>query len=157
MKSQIAFRAGMWMTVALACQTVNAADSTHRYVVADNSAARAQLPFSDAVQAGDALYISGTLGLNPMDMQVPADPKVEARQVMEAIQKTLQAAGYQIDDLVSVQVYCTNLDLYGAFNEVYRGFFHDHFPARAFIGVNQLLRGAHFELMGIAVKHATGH
>lgn len=157
MKSHTAFLAGMWMTLALACQTVNATDSTHRYIVGDNSPARAQLPFSDAVQAGDTLYVSGTLGLNATDMQVPGDPKIEARQVMEAIQKTLQAAGYQLDDLVSVQVYCSNLDLYGAFNEVYRGFFHDHFPARAFIGVSQLLRGAHFEVMGTAVRHATGH
>ena len=149
--------AGMLMTATLACQSVSAADNSHRYIVTDNSPARAQLPFSDAVQAGETLYVSGTLGLNPSDSQVPADPKVEARQVMEAVQKTLQASGYQLDDLVSVQIFCTNLDLYASFNEVYRGFFHAHLPARAFIGVNQLVRGAHFEVMGTAVRNPPAH
>jgi enamine deaminase RidA (YjgF/YER057c/UK114 family) len=49
-------------------------------------------------------------------------------------------------------VYCTDLDLYGKFNDVYRTFFHQHFPARAFIGVNKLVLGAHFEIMATAVK-----
>jgi 2-iminobutanoate/2-iminopropanoate deaminase len=68
------------------------------------------------------------------------------------VRHTLEAAGYTMDDLVSVQVYCTDLDLYGAFNDVYRTFFHGHFPSRAFIGVNKLVRGARFEVMGTAVK-----
>jgi 2-iminobutanoate/2-iminopropanoate deaminase len=57
-----------------------------------------------------------------------------------------------MDELVLVQVYCTDLDLYGTFNEVYRTYFHQHFPARAFIGASKLVRGAHFEIMGTAVK-----
>jgi 2-iminobutanoate/2-iminopropanoate deaminase len=149
--------AAMLITATLVCQNVTAADSSHRFIITDKSPARAQLPFSDAVQAGETLYVSGSLGLNPGDAQVPADPKVEARQVMDAVQKTLQAAGYQLDDLVSVQIFCTNLDLYASFNEVYRSFFPGHLPARAFIGVNQLVRGAHFEVMGTAVRTAVAH
>ena len=57
-----------------------------------------------------------------------------------------------MDDLVSVTVYCTDLSLYDGFNAVYRGYFHGQYPARAFIGVNQLVRGAHFEIAGVAVK-----
>ena len=157
MKTSIVRCAGILMTLALTCQGVGATDSGHRYIVRDNTPARAQLPFSDAVEAGNTLYVSGTLGMNPADMQLPADPKIEAKQVMEAVQKTLEASGYTLDDLVSVQIYCTNLDLYAGFNDVYRTFFHDHFPARAFIGVNQLVRGAHFEVMGTAVRHARSH
>jgi enamine deaminase RidA (YjgF/YER057c/UK114 family) len=57
-----------------------------------------------------------------------------------------------MDDLVSVTVYCTDLKLYGAFNEVYKGYFHGNYPARAFIGASQLVLGAHFEVQGIAAK-----
>jgi 2-iminobutanoate/2-iminopropanoate deaminase len=57
-------------------------------------------------------------------------------------------------DLVSVTVYCTDLDLYDKFNAVYRSYFHDNYPARAFIGVSKLVRGAHFEIAGVAIKPA---
>jgi len=51
-------------------------------------------------------------------------------------------------------VYCTDLELYDKFNGVYRTYFHGQFPARAFIGINKLVRGARFEVAGIAVKPA---
>lgn len=71
---------------------------------------------------------------------------------MDAVKHTLEKAGLQMDDLASVTVYCTDLALYDTFNVVYGGYFHGHHPARAFIGVARLLRGAHFEVAGIAVK-----
>jgi 2-iminobutanoate/2-iminopropanoate deaminase len=137
---------------------LTAAETGNRYIVADNSAARAALPFSDAVVAGGTLYVSGTLGLDPKTMaepkgaRVPDDAAAEAKLVMEAVKRTVEAAGYQMNDLVSVQVFCTDLGLYGAFNDIYRSYFNGHFPARAFIGVDKLVRGARFEVMGTAVK-----
>jgi 2-iminobutanoate/2-iminopropanoate deaminase len=71
---------------------------------------------------------------------------------MDAVKHTIESAGFQMDDLVSVTVYCTDLDLYDAFNSVYRTYFHGKFPARAFIGVKSLVRGAHFEVSGIAIR-----
>lgn len=145
------------MLMAAVASTAFAAD-TGRYVTVDKSAARAQLPFSDAVRAGDTLYLAGTLGIDPSSASDPktahvaSDPREEARLALESIKQTLETAGYKMDDLVLVQVYCTDLELYGTFNDVYRTFFHDHFPARAFIGVNKLVRGARFEVMGTAVK-----
>jgi 2-iminobutanoate/2-iminopropanoate deaminase len=136
--------------------SVEAADSGRTYLDADSS--RAQLPFSDAVKAGDTLYVSGTLGLDPATLSdpktahVPSDATQEAHLMLDAVKHTLESAGYKMDDLVFVQIYCTDLDLYGAFNDIYRTYFHGHFPARAFIGVNKLVRGAHFEVMGTAVK-----
>ena len=56
--------------------------------------------------------------------------------------------------LVYVEVYCTDLKLYGSFNKAYGSFFHKPYPARDFIGVKDLLFGAHFEVMGIAVRNA---
>lgn len=142
----------------LAPLTLVAGETTHNYVVADHSAARAQLPFSDAVIAGHTLYVSGTLGIDPKTAddpktaRVPDDPFSEAKLAIEAVKRAVEAAGFTMDDLVSVQVYCTDLGLYGAFNDIYRTYFHGHYPARAFIGVDKLLRGAHFEVMGTAVK-----
>jgi 2-iminobutanoate/2-iminopropanoate deaminase len=145
--------AGMLAPLALA-----AADKDRSYLVLEPSAARSQLPFSDAVRAGKTLYVAGTIGLDPKtlgDMKtahVPEDAAEEAKLVMEGIKRTVEAAGYKMDDFVSVQIFCTDLALYGAFNDIYRSYFHGHFPARAFIGVDKLVRGARFEVMGTAVK-----
>jgi reactive intermediate/imine deaminase len=134
-----------------------AADATSSFLIGDPSPARAQLPFSDAVHAGNTLYVTGTLGIDlaaadPKTATVPADPAAEARKMLDNFKHAIEAAGFTMDELVLVQVYCTDLDLYGTFNEVYRTYFHQHFPARAFIGASKLVRGAHFEIMGTAVK-----
>jgi len=135
-----------------------AADASHGYIVLDATPARAQLPFSDAVRAGDTLYVAGTIGVDPgtasdpKTARVASEPAEEARFALESVKRTLESAGFKMDDLVSVTVYCTDLDLYATFNEVYRTYFHGHFPARAFIGVSKLVRGARFEVMGTAVK-----
>ena len=114
----------------------------------------APLPFSDAVRAGDTLYVAGHLGLDAQTGNAPADPQLEAHLVMDAVKHTVESAGLTMDDLVSVTIYCTDLQLYDTFNAVYRSYFHGHYPARAFIGSGKLLRGTHFEVQGIAVKGA---
>jgi 2-iminobutanoate/2-iminopropanoate deaminase len=110
------------------------------------------LPFSDAVRTGDTLYVAGHIGIDPKTGNAAASPEAEARLVMEAVKATLARAGFSMDDFVSVTVYCTDLSLYDGFNAVYAGYFHGHHPARAFIGVAHLVRGAHFEVQGVAVK-----
>lgn len=114
--------------------------------------AKTSPPFSNGVMVGDNFYVAGHLGLDVATGQAAAEPDTEARLVMEAVQKTLAEAGLTMDDLVSVTIYCTDLDLYARFNAVYRGYFHGHFPARAFIGVAKLVRGARFEIAGTAVR-----
>ena len=109
-------------------------------------------PFSGAVLAGNTLYISGTLGLDA-DGEVPVAVDAEARNVLNNIRGQLQDAGMTMDDLVLVQVYCSDVAFYDTFNEVYRTYFSAEFPARAFLGSGTLLRGARFEVMGIAVDH----
>jgi 2-iminobutanoate/2-iminopropanoate deaminase len=110
------------------------------------------LPFSDAVLAGGTLYVAGHLGLDPKTGQAPADAGLEAKLVLDAVQATLKSAGFTMDDLVSVTVYCTDLALYETFNSAYAAYFHGQFPARAFIGAAGLVRGARFEIQGVAVK-----
>ncbi len=107
-------------------------------------------PFSGAVLVGDTLYLSGAIGLE--DGKVPDDAGDEARLVMNSIKRTVEAAGMTMDDIVSMQVFCSDVQHYQAFNEVYRTFFTREFPARAFIGAGTLLFDARFEVQGIAVK-----
>ncbi len=109
------------------------------------------LPFSGAVWVGDMLYLSGTIGLLP-DQTVPDTPQEEARLVLDNVKSTLEAAGLTMDDLVTVQVFCSDVSHYAAFNEVYRTYFTGEFPARAFIGSGTLLFNARFEVQGIASR-----
>jgi 2-iminobutanoate/2-iminopropanoate deaminase len=90
--------------------------------------------------------------MDPKTQQAVVGTEAEAHAVLDAVKHTIEEAGMTMDDLVSVTIYCTDLQLYDAFNAVYRGYFHGHFPARAFIGIDRLVRGAHFEVTGIATK-----
>jgi 2-iminobutanoate/2-iminopropanoate deaminase len=132
----------------LATTATWAGDEAPRFLNSRTGTA-ASLPFSDAVWVGNTLYVSGNIGLDPQG-KVPADPTAEARLVMDAIKGTVEHAGLTMDDLVSVTVYCTDLGLFTTFNNVYRGYFHGHFPARAFIGVAHILFDGHFEVQAIA-------
>ena len=108
-------------------------------------------PFSGAVRIGDTLYLSGALGLDE-DGKIPATAKAEATLLLDGIKATLEAAGYTMDDLVTVTIYCSDVKHYADFNEVYRTYFSKEFPARAFVGAGTLLFGARFEMQAIAVK-----
>ncbi len=109
--------------------------------------------FSASVQVGTTLYVSGTTdGTDPDTGKLPADATIGAKVVLNNVKKTLEAAGYTMDDLVWVQIFASNLKDYGDFNTVYRTYFKGPLPARAFIGAGSLLGGAHFEVMGIAEK-----
>lgn len=108
-------------------------------------------PFSGSVKVGDTLYISGQIGLGP-DRKPPAEVSEEAKLVMDSVKNQLVKAGMTMDDLVSVQIFCSDVKHYDAFNAVYRGYFTKEFPARAFLGSGTLLFGARFEVLGVAVK-----
>jgi reactive intermediate/imine deaminase len=130
-----------------------AADSGRHYVPAPPPAGNAPAaPFSEGVMVGGTFYVAGHVGLDPATQKASTNLDTEAHLVMDAVKQTLSQAGLSMDDLVSVTVYCTDLGLYDAFNAVYRGYFHGQYPTRAFIGINQLVRGAHFEVAGVAVK-----
>ncbi|HVO09554.1 MAG TPA: RidA family protein [Vicinamibacteria bacterium] len=111
------------------------------------------LPFSDAVLAGDTLYIAGRIALDPVTRKPPAEAEQEARQVLDQVKQVLGEAGMTMDDLVSVTVYCSDVKYFDTWNKVYPGYFSGRdYPARAFIGAGPLLFGARFEVQGIAVR-----
>jgi len=110
------------------------------------------LPFSDAVLVGDTLYMAGRLGLKPGTREVPATAEEEARNVLDQFKAVLAAADMTMDDLVSVQVFCSDVSLFDTWNKVYPTYFTKELPARAFIGSGPLLFGARFEMQAIAVR-----
>lgn len=109
------------------------------------------LPFSSGVVVGNTLYIAGTTGVDPTT-KGPVSVDEEAKLVMEHVKEVVEQAGMTMDDIISFQVYCTDLSNYDAFNKVYSTYFHGDFPARAFLGADKLLFNARFEVTGIAVK-----
>ena len=113
---------------------------------------RNNLPFSDAVWHGNTLYLCGHIGLDPKTGRPPATAEEEARLVMDSVKRTLQSAGLTMDDLLSVQIFCSDVSLFETFNVVYRSYFKAEFPARAFLGSGKLLFDARFEVQGIAGK-----
>ncbi|HEY2683902.1 MAG TPA: Rid family hydrolase [Steroidobacteraceae bacterium] len=137
---------------ALACATGALAADARSYVTPDGFNPATSSPYSLGVMAGGAFYVAGHLGIDPSTGQVASDVEHEAHYVLDQVKSTLQKAGLSMDDLVSVTIYCTDLSLYEKFNGIYRGYFHEHYPARAFIGVDKLVRGAHFEIQAVAVK-----
>jgi len=112
----------------------------------------ANLPFSDGVLVGDTLFLSGRIGIDPRTMQAAADVDDEIRLLLDGVRATVEAAGMTMDDLVYVQVYCTDLSLYDQFNAAYRKYFGKDLPARAFLGAGLLLRNARFEVQAIAMR-----
>jgi 2-iminobutanoate/2-iminopropanoate deaminase len=140
--------------LSLAAGLVTAAGPGRRYIVLRPPAA-SNAPFSEAVLSGDTLYISGHIGLDPQTRKPGATPAEEARLAMESVKRTVEAGGMTMDDLVSVTVFCSDVSHYDAFNSVYRTYFHDNYPARAFIGSGKLLFDARFEVQGMAVKRSS--
>ena len=107
-------------------------------------------PFSGAVRVGETLYLSGTIG-RESDGSIAETAEREAELVLDNVRNTLVDAGMTMDDLVFVQIFSSDVSDYDAFNSVYRTYFEENFPARAFIGSGTLLFGARFEIQSIAV------
>jgi 2-iminobutanoate/2-iminopropanoate deaminase len=114
--------------------------------------ANPQLPFSDGILAGNTLYLAGRIGLDKSG-KPPAEVTDEVKILLDQIKAVLAQADMTMDDLVYVQIACTDLSLFDKFNGVYKTYFtNKDLPAREFIGAASLLRGGHFELQAIAVR-----
>jgi 2-iminobutanoate/2-iminopropanoate deaminase len=143
-------RVAVALTILILCVAAGAAD--RKFVVKPRASDMKALPFSDGVLVGNTLYIAGHIGLDPKTGAPPASPEDEAKMVMDGIKQTVELAGLTMDDVVSVQIFCTDLKFYDTFNSVYKTYFHGDYPARAFIGTDKILRGGRYEVLGIAVR-----
>ncbi len=110
-------------------------------------------PFSDAILSGNTLYLAGRIGVDPKTGKVPEKVEDEIKFLLDGEKEVLAQAGMTMDDLVYVQVACSDLSLFPKFNSIYASYFTTkEYPAREFIGAGSLLIGGHFELQAIAVK-----
>jgi 2-iminobutanoate/2-iminopropanoate deaminase len=110
-------------------------------------------PYSQAVRVDQWLFVSGQLGLEPGTGRLVGDGLVEeTRQALENIHHILDAAGFGLHEVVSVDVFLLDIGEFGAFNGIYEDFFGDHKPARAVVEVRGLPRGALVEIKCIACK-----
>ena len=75
-----------------------------------------------------------------------------AKRVLDGFKGLVETGGLTMDNLVWVQVFCSDLAAYNDFNTLYRTYFKGPLPARAYLGVDHLLGGARFEIMGVAVR-----
>jgi reactive intermediate/imine deaminase len=121
-----------------------------RYINLPNR--RHNLPFNDAVLVGDTLYLSGRIGIDPETLSAPDDVQKELTLLLDGVRDVLAAADMTMDDLVSVQIFCSDLSLFSTFNERYRTYFKGDLPARAFLGSGKLLLNGRFEICAIAAR-----
>jgi 2-iminobutanoate/2-iminopropanoate deaminase len=125
--------------------TATAADAIDFYPV-ENAPKGMTLPFSEAVRAGDMLYLAGTIGTGADGKLAAGGIKPEAKQTMDNIIASLKKHGASIDSVVQCTVALADMADWPAFNEVYRGYFKEHFPARMAYGANGLALGARVEV-----------
>lgn len=111
----------------------------------------ARLPFSESVRVGDMLYLSGELGTGADGKLVAGGIRAEAKQMMDNIGRKLAARGSSFDRVVLCTVALADMAEWPAFNEVYRGYFATHFPARMAYAASGLALGARVELQCNAV------
>lgn len=110
-------------------------------------------PYSQAVQAGPWLFVSGQIPLVPETGELVGDAfPDQARQTLQNVRAVLEAAGFSLQDVAAVDVFLTDLGQFHVFNAIYEEAFAGHKPARAVVGVSALPRGARIEIKCIAVK-----
>ena len=108
---------------------------------------RAGLPFSEAVRVGDLMFLSGQIGYDPATGKpVPGGIKAEARQALTLIKDVLTRNGASMSDVVKCTVFLADIAEWPAFNEVYRGYFKQHFPSRMAFATTALALGARVEV-----------
>lgn len=107
-------------------------------------------PYSQAVRAGDLLFCSGQIPLDPSSGElVKLDPAGQAQRCLENLEAVCGAAGGRLADAVRVTVHLTDMNDFALVNEMYEGFFGQDPPARVAIGVAALPRGADVEIDAI--------
>ena len=118
-----------------------------RQTIHTSKAPQAIGPYSQAVRAGDTVYLSGQIPLDPATMQlVSGDIEAEIRQVFENLEAVAEAAGGSLANAGKVNVFLTDLGHFAKVNEIMATYCTQPFPARAAIGVAQLPRGARVEI-----------
>jgi reactive intermediate/imine deaminase len=109
-------------------------------------------PFSPGILVGDTLYVAGQTGSNLKTGQIPQEFEAEVRQTLDNIGLVLKEAGMTFDNVVAVQVYLTDMDLFQRMNAVYTTYFKEPRPTRTTVGIAKLVGTAKIEITVTASK-----
>ena len=125
---------------------------THKIVIQTSDAPAAIGPYSQAIKAGNTVYISGQIPLNPVSMQMEAgDIQAQTRRVFKNIAAIASAAGGSFEHMVKLNISLTDLGNFAAVNQVMEEYCSQPFPARACVGVASLPKDAEVEIEAIMV------
>src|SRR4029077_13984019 len=105
--------------------------------------------YSQAVRAGDTVYLSGQIGLDPATMQMAEGIEAQTHRVFRNLSAVADASGMRLDDAVRMTVYLTDLAHFARVNEIMAQYVREPYPARAAVGVAGLPRGALVEIDAI--------
>ncbi|KPD21122.1 MULTISPECIES: RidA family protein [Idiomarina] len=121
-----------------------------KVIISTDKAPAAIGTYSQAVKIGTTVYLSGQIPLVPETMElVSEDFTAQAEQVFKNLTAVCEASGGELQDMIKVQIYLTDLGQFAIVNEVMAKHFRQPYPARAAIGVKQLPKGAQIEIDGI--------
>lgn len=121
-----------------------------KQVISTDRAPGAIGPYSQAVRAGDFVYLSGQIPLDPETMEVVAGEfRDRAVRVFNSLDAVTRAAGGSLQDLIKLNIYLTDLGQFATVNAVMSEFLSEPYPARAAIGVAALPKGADIEIEGV--------
>jgi reactive intermediate/imine deaminase len=124
-----------------------------RTIISTPDAPKAIGPYSQAVRAGDTVYLSGQIPLDPATGELVGGPiEAQARRVFQNLRAVAAAAGATLDDAVRVTIYLTDLGHFATVNAVMTEYFREPYPARVTIGVASLPKGAAVEVDCVLVS-----
>lgn len=118
-----------------------------RQIIETSDAPAAIGTYSQAVRCGDIVYLSGQIPLDPETMElVTGDIESQIHRVFKNLQAVARASGGQLDDILKLNVYLTDLGNFAAVNSIMAEYFSVPYPARAAVGIAALPRGAEVEM-----------
>jgi reactive intermediate/imine deaminase len=120
-------------------------------VISSPNAPAAIGTYSQAIKAGNTVYLSGQIPLDPQTMELVQGFEEQTVQVFENLKAVIEASGGSFKDVVKLNIFLTDLSHFAKVNEVMGRYFEQPYPARAAIGVASLPRGAQVEMDGILV------
>lgn len=120
--------------------------------ISTTEAPRAIGTYSQAVCAGDTIYLSGQIGLDPQTMELAEGIEAQIHQVFRNLDSVARAAGGALSDAVKLTIYLVDLDDFAKVNEIMAEYFTEPYPARAAVGAAALPRGALVEADAILVR-----
>lgn len=110
-------------------------------------------PYSQAVQSGNLLFVSGQIAIDPATNElISGDVKAEAVQVMKNLEKILEAAGFKFEHILKTSIFLRDMSDFATVNEVYGSYFSGDFPARETVAVLGLPKNVNVEISVIASK-----